>query len=370
MRSTADYLQIPVDLGDRGYPVLIGSRILTELGTLLRRRHVLGKIAVVSTPPVLDLYGAQIEEALEDWESDVHILSIADGEEAKTLETVALLYDQFLKREFERSSTIVALGGGMVGDTAGFAAATLFRGINFVQVPTTILAQVDAAIGGKVGVNHPLGKNLVGAIYQPRFVLADISTLQTLPEREVRSGLAEVIKYGIIRDRDLFAFIEEHLDELIAGDEDALTRAVADCCRIKAEIVQEDEREITGLRAILNYGHTLGHAVESLSGYGRFRHGEAVAIGMLAAGELAREHTGFPEEERDRFTRLILQAGFSTDLSGLEDDAIIARTRTDKKVRNGKVRYVLPERIGEVRLVSGISDDSVRRALDYVRALS
>ena len=370
MRSTADYLQIPVDLGERGYPVLIGSRILRELGTLLRRRHLLGKVAVISTPTVLALYGDRIEDALEDWEADVHVLSIEEGEEAKSLETAAGLYDQLLERKFERSSTIMALGGGMVGDTAGFVAATLFRGINFVQVPTTILAQVDAAIGGKVGVNHPLGKNLVGAIYQPRFVLADISTLQTLPEREVRSGLAEVIKYGVIRDRGLFEFIETELEDLLACDEDALTRAIADCCRIKAEIVQEDERELTGLRAILNYGHTIGHAVESLNGYGRFRHGEAVAIGMLAAGELGIQHTGFSEEERERFTALILKAGFPTDLSGLEDEAIIARTRTDKKVRDGEVRYVLPERIGEVRVVSGIPEDSVRRALNYVRSLS
>jgi len=370
MPSRGEYTQIPVELGERGYPVIIGTRVLGELGDLLRERQIMGKIAVVSTPRVLELYGEAVKEALRDWEPGVHILAIEEGEEAKNLETVAALYDRLLERAFERSSTIIALGGGMIGDTAGFAAATLFRGVDFVQVPTTILAQVDAAIGGKVGVNHPLGKNLVGAIYQPRLVLADISTLRTLPGREVRSGLAEIIKYGVIRDRALFEFVEGKLDGLLDCEPEALTRTVAGCCRIKAEIVREDEREITGLRAILNYGHTIGHAVESLSGYGRFRHGEAVTIGMLAAGELGMEYAGFPEQERDRFTRLILKAGFPTDLDGLDDQAIIDRTYSDKKVVDGQVRYVLPERLGTVRLVSDVSEASVRRALAYVRSLS
>jgi 3-dehydroquinate synthase len=370
MRSAADYLQIPVDLGERGYPVLLGENILGDLGESLRRRHLTGKVTVISTPPILELFGKQVLDSLRDWEPPVLTLTIGEGEEEKSLGTVQRLYDELLANHPERSSTIVALGGGQVGDTAGFVAATLMRGVNLVQVPTTILSQVDAAIGGKVGVNHPAGKNLIGAIYQPRFVLADIATLHTLPDREVRSGLAEVIKYGVIRDRELFEYIEGHLEDLLARQSEALLRAIADCCRIKAEIVQADERELTGLRAILNYGHTIGHAIEALAGYRRFRHGEAVAVGMVVAAHIARSVAGFPDEEFERFVALIRRAGFSMDIDGMSNDEIIERTRVDKKVLDGRVRYVLPRTIGEVVLEPEVSVELVTDGLAYVRSTS
>ena len=370
MRSAADYLQIPVDLGERGYPVLLGENILGEIGTLLRRRHLTGPVAIISTSPILKMYGGTISEALEGWGAPVLTLTIGDGEEHKTLDTVRRLYDQLLAQNWERTGTILALGGGLVGDTAGFVAATLLRGVNLVQIPTTILAQVDASIGGKVGVNHGAGKNLIGAIYQPRFVLADIATLHSLPEREARSGLAEVIKYGVIRERGLFEFIEQRLEDLLACRSDALLHAIADCCRIKAEIVQADERELTGLRAILNFGHTVGHALEALTGYSRYRHGEAVAVGMVVAARMGVVLTGFPEEEFERFVALIRRAGFSLDIGDLTDSAILDRTRADKKVLDGRVRYVLPRTLGEVVLEPEVPADAVREALNHVRTLA
>jgi 3-dehydroquinate synthase len=369
MRSAADYLQIPVDLGERGYPVLLGENILSEIGTLLRRRHLLGPVAVISTPPILEVYGATIAEALESWDAPVLTLTIEDGEENKNLDTVRRLYDELLAQKWERNGTILALGGGLVGDTAGFVAATLLRGINLVQIPTTILSQVDASIGGKVGVNHGEGKNLIGAIYQPRFVLADIATLHSLPEREVRSGLAEVIKYGVIREKALFEYIEQHLEDLMACRSEQLLHAIAECCRIKAEIVQADERELTGLRAILNFGHTVGHALEALTGYSRFRHGEAVAVGMVVAARMGVALTGFAEEEFQRFVTLIRRAGFSLDIGDLDDNAILEQTRADKKVLDGRVRYVLPRSLGDVVLEPEVPGTTVREALDHVRTL-
>ena len=357
MRSAADYLQIPVDLGERGYPVLLGENILGEIGTLLRRRHLTGPVAIISTSPILKMYGGTISEALVGWGAPVLTLTIDE-------------YDQLLAQNWERTGTILALGGGLVGDTAGFVAATLLRGVNLVQIPTTILAQVDASIGGKVGVNHGAGKNLIGAIYQPRFVLADIATLHSLPEREARSGLAEVIKYGVIRERGLFEFIEQRLEDLLACRSDALLHAIADCCRIKAEIVQADERELTGLRAILNFGHTVGHALEALTGYSRYRHGEAVAVGMVVAARMGVVLTGFPEEEFERFVALIRRAGFSLDIGDLTDSAILDRTRADKKVLDGRVRYVLPRTLGEVVLEPEVPADAVREALNHVRTLA
>lgn len=369
MRSTSDYTQIPITLGEQGYDVLIGEGLIPGLGTLLEERGLKGKIALISTEPILEMYGHQARSALEDLDAEVHILTMGEGEENKSLATVERLYDELLERKFERSSTVVALGGGVVGDTAGFVAATLMRGVNLVQVPTTILAQVDASIGGKVGVNHRSGKNLVGAIYQPRLVVADTSTLATLDDREVRSGLAEVIKYGMIRDPGLFAYLEDGLDALLSREPQALRRAIVDCCRIKASVVQADEHERNGLRAILNYGHTLGHAIEALGGFDRWRHGEAIAIGMVAAAQLGTLHDGFPEDQRDRFVRLIKRVGFALGLNGIGDDEILKRTRSDKKVFNGQVRYVIPRQIGEVGLADGITDTEVKASLDFVRTL-
>jgi 3-dehydroquinate synthase len=370
MRSTADFLQIPIELGDRDYPVLIGENILDSLGERLRELDLRGRVAVISCPTVMDLYGERVQAALDGWDRPVLSLLMGESEEDKNLTTVTTLYDQLLEHRAERSSTIVALGGGLVGDTAGFVAATLLRGVNLIQVPTTILAQVDAAIGGKVGVNHASGKNLIGAIHQPRMVLTDIGTLQTLPDREVRSGLAEVIKFAVIQDPQLFEFIEQNLDNLIDLKTDALFKAISACCQIKAEVVQEDERELTGRRSLLNLGHTIGHALEALSGYEGFRHGEAVAIGMVAAAHMGTSLMGFPAEQFDRLIGLLKRTGFSMDISDLTDEAIMERTRLDKKVLDGRVRYVLPRLIGDVVLEPEVPEDSVLQALSFVRSLA
>ncbi len=370
MSSSDGCLRIPVDLGDRAYEVIVGEDVLDRLGGLMRAAQFGGKVAVVSNPKVLDLYGDAVKGSLVELDPAVAFHTIAAGEESKNLDTVRELYDRLLDEGFERSGTIVGLGGGQVGDVAGFVAATLLRGVNFVQVPTTLLAQVDAAIGGKVGVNHGSGKNLIGTFYQPRLVLADVTTLKSLPTRELRSGIAEVIKYGCIQDAGLFESVEEKLDAMIAADGKALSEAIAVCCRIKAGTVGADERELTGRRTVLNFGHTVAHALESLTGYTRFLHGEAVAIGMIAAAHMATAVTGFPEEQLERLVALIRRSGFNLDLQGVTDDAIIERTRADKKVVDGRVRYVLLKRIGEVVVRADVSDDGVRDALRYVRALS
>ena len=370
MRSTADFLQIPIELGDRAYPVLIGENLLDTLHERLQNLGLCGKIAVISCPTVMDLYGERVLTALGNCSGPVVSFLIGESEEDKNLTTVRKLYDQLLENHTERSSTVVALGGGLVGDTAGFVAATLLRGVNLIQVPTTILAQVDAAIGGKVGVNHPTGKNLIGAIYQPRMVLADIGALQTLPEREVRSGLAEVIKFAAIQDPQLFEFIEQNLDELIGLEIDVLFPAISACCQIKADVVMEDERELLGRRSLLNFGHTIGHALEALSGYERFRHGEAVAIGMVAAAHMGTALKGFPADQFDRLVELLNRTGFSMDISDLTDEAILDRTRLDKKVLDGRVRYVLPRSIGDMVLDPDVPDESVLQALSFVRSLA
>ena len=271
------------------------------------------------------------------------------GETAKSLKTVQSCYDQLAVHRLERKSFIVALGGGVVGDLAGFVAATYLRGIAFVQVPTTLLAQVDSSVGGKVGVNLKAGKNLVGAFYQPRLVLCDLDTLKTLPEREFRAGLAEVIKYGIIYDARLFAQLERDLPKLLQRDRTTLAAVVARCCEIKAEVVGQDETE-GGLRAILNFGHTIGHAIENISGYGKFLHGEAISIGQVAAAKLSRAILGLPERDVERINNLFQRAGLPMQirLNSVQRRKLFAAMRLDKKVSGGEIKFVLAEKIGKV----------------------
>ena len=368
MHSDNRTLITRVDLGDRSYDVIVGEQILCQIGDLLRRHDLSGSVAVISNPVVLELYRETIEQSLDSQGFRSVFFTIGEGEEYKTLDTVQHLYDELLQSHIERTDTIVALGGGQTGDIAGFVAATLLRGINLVQIPTTVLAQVDAAIGGKTGVNLPLGKNLVGAFYQPRFVLADVTTLRSLPDREFNSGIAEVIKYGCIRDREFFEYLELNMDVLVARDGSALLHAISVSCGIKAEIVRHDEREMSGLRATLNFGHTIGHALETLTGYRHFLHGEAVATGMIAAGYMGTVVTGFPVEEFTRLEALIRRAGFTVDIGDLTNGDILDRTRMDKKAKDGQVGYVLPRHPGEVVTQTVVPDEVVSEALDYIRA--
>jgi 3-dehydroquinate synthase len=340
---------VNVPLGSRSYPIFIGGKILPGLGGHCARLRLGRRCAIISDQHVAPLYAKSAAASLRQAGFEPALIVAPAGEKSKSLRMVQTCCDQLAKHRLERKSFIVALGGGVVGDLAGFVAAAYLRGIAFVQAPTTLLAQVDSSVGGKVGVNLAAGKNLVGAFYQPRFVLCDLATLRTLPLREFRAGLAEVIKYGIIYDTALFARLERDLPRLLRRDPEVLAAVVARCCEIKADVVRQDETE-TGLRAILNFGHTIGHAIEAVSGYGRYLHGEAISIGQVAAAKLSVRAAGLPVEEAGRIEKLFLRAGLPTglQLSPRRQSALIEAMRLDKKVSEGEIKFVLARRIGRV----------------------
>jgi 3-dehydroquinate synthase len=354
---------VRVELGERSYSIHIGNRLLDTAAisvaeVLQARRVMLVYDAAIASP-----WMKRVKRLLESGGFQVFVHEVPMGEQSKSAEAVARLWNALAEADFTRDSAIVALGGGVVGDLAGFAAATFLRGIAFVQIPTTLLAMVDSSVGGKTGVNLPAGKNLVGAFWQPRLVLADLDCLLTLPEGERHSGMAEVIKYGVIRDAQLFAFLEEHIDNLFEPGEAVHLRAVVRrSVEIKADVVTADERE-DGLRRILNFGHTLGHAIEAEGGYGALRHGEAVGIGMVAASLLTLRRGQSPEwtdAEHARLVRLVERAHLPVRVpDGMTAAALLDRTRVDKKARNGQVRYILPVRLGEVEVVRDVTDELV-----------
>jgi 3-dehydroquinate synthase len=360
---------IEVALSASPYPIVIGEGGLGQLGERIRERGFKAgtKVLLVTNPVVAEHYGAAALTSLEAADLAASALVIEAGEDQKTPATVAQIHDAAFDQRLERGSLIVALGGGVVGDMAGFAAATWLRGIAVVQVPTTLLAMVDAAIGGKTGVNHPGGKNLIGAFHQPRLVLIDPATLATLPEREFRAGMAEVIKYGVIGDPALFAQLEAAgpIDSISAVGPELLQTLLERSAAAKARVVAADERE-GGLRAILNYGHTLGHVVETLCGYGTWLHGEAVAIGMAAAGAIAVEMGLWSEAEQRRQLALIAAAGLPLHWPDLERQAVLACLQGDKKVRDGQVRFVLPTAIGGVEIRDDVPAATIGRALDRI----
>jgi 3-dehydroquinate synthase len=363
---------IRVELSANPYPVVIGAGALGQLGEQILAQGIKAgtKVLVVTNPVVQEHYGTVALNSLRDAGFDADTLVLEAGEDQKTPASVALIHDAAFARKLERGSLIVALGGGVVGDMAGFAAATWLRGIAVVQVPTTLLAMVDAAIGGKTGVNHPGGKNLIGAFHQPRLVLIDPTTLATLPEREFRAGMAEVIKYGVIGDAPLFAELEQAAAADGSGGlacqasvgpallQGLLERSAA----AKARVVAADERE-GGLRAILNYGHTLGHVVEALCGYGTYLHGEAVGIGMLAAGEIACAMGLWSPEEQRRQRALVQAAGLPLTMPALDPEAVLTCLQGDKKVIDGKVRFVLPTGIGSVVIRDDVDAATIRQVL-------
>jgi 3-dehydroquinate synthase len=352
---------LTVELGDRSYPIYIGDDLLQQAELLTR--HIPAKqVMVVSNETVAPLYLEAVMASLGDYQAESVILP--DGEEYKTLDTVNLIYDALLEKQFNRTATLVALGGGVVGDITGFAAATYQRGIHFIQIPTTLLAQVDSSVGGKTGVNHPLGKNMIGAFYQPRCVIADTTTLQTLDIRQLRAGISEVIKYGLINDSDFFAWLEQHIDDLQALDANTLTYAIEVSCQDKADIVAADERE-SGKRALLNLGHTFGHAIETAAGYGKWLHGEAVATGMYMAAELSRRLEWITAADVSR-VRGVLEASHlpvhpPRDMTSADFMRLMS---VDKKVVDGTIRLVLLRAIGE----AVISSDFDRSRLDEMLA--
>ncbi|MDJ1183960.1 3-dehydroquinate synthase [Roseofilum casamattae] len=356
---------VNVDLGPLSYQIAIAPNSLENLGSLLADLNLGKKILVVSNPIVADYYGERAIASLSAAGFSVSSHLIPAGERYKTLDSIQTLYDKALEQRLERSSTLVALGGGVIGDMTGFAAATWLRGINFVQVPTSLLAMVDASVGGKTGVNHPQGKNLIGAFYQPRLVHIDPEVLKTLPEREFRAGMAEVIKYGVIWDNDLFVRLEgaTALNSFLAIDPELLNIILTRSCQAKAEVVSQDEKE-SGVRAILNYGHTIGHAIESLTGYETINHGEAVAIGMVAASEIAVRLGLWDRECGDRQLALLQKTGLPTQIpASVSVEDILDTLQTDKKVKAGRVRFILPTGIGEVKITDAVPNDTLRDVL-------
>jgi 3-dehydroquinate synthase len=355
--------KIRVELAERSYDIIIGSTILDKLGENLKTLNLSPMAAIVSTPTVFSLYGERVSDAVRKSGFNVVTVIVPDGEEYKDLLRIQQIYDELLAHKLDRSSALIALGGGVIGDMTGFAASTYMRGIAYIQVPTTLLAQVDSAVGGKTGVNHSLGKNMIGTFWQPGLVLTDVETLKTLPKREVLAGLAEVIKYGVIYDRGLFDFLETNRDMILNLDRNALTHIIKRSCKIKAEVVGKDERE-SGLRAILNYGHTIGHAIETLTGYTQFLHGEAVAIGMYREAMLSHL-LGFVGKEQVMRIKAIIDAfGLPSEMPPeISVDSLLASMQLDKKTVAGQLKFILPEKIGAVRIHKGISEKAIRESL-------
>lgn len=353
--------EIIVELGERSYPIVIRNGIMAEAGVRMRDAGLKGKAAVVTNPLVGGLYAGKVMESLEGAGFSPFLVTLPDGEEYKTLKEVSSIYDSLISRRMERSSPVVALGGGVIGDMTGFAAATYLRGVPYIQIPTTLLSQVDSSVGGKTGVNHPLGKNLIGAFYQPKAVFIDPVVLSTLAPRERVSGLAEVVKYGVIWDKGFFESLEKNAGRLCESGaelEDAIERS----CGIKAEVVGADERE-GGTRAILNFGHTFGHAIEALSGYGTFRHGEAVAIGMVMASGLSASLGLCRPDQAERVKGLIYALGLPTEPPAITADAFIEAMMLDKKVSGARMRFILMTDIGDV-VIKEVTASEIKRFLN------
>jgi 3-dehydroquinate synthase len=356
---------VQVPLGRRSYAIKIGPGLLHNLGKDCARLKLGRRCAIISDRNVAPLYAKAAAQTLNDCGFEPELIVVPAGETAKRLSTVQACYDRLAAHRLERKSFLLALGGGVVGDLAGFVAATYLRGIPFVQVPTTLLAQVDSSVGGKVGVNLKAGKNLVGAFYQPRLVLCDLATLASLPEREYRSGLAEVIKYGIIYDAGLFQRLERDLPKLLAREPATLAAVVARCCEIKAEVVRQDETE-SGLRAILNFGHTVGHALEAISHYGKYLHGEAISIGQVAAARLSAQLAGLPGRDAQRIANLLERAGLPTTLriSPAQRTRLLDAMKLDKKVSGGEIKFVLARKIGNVTFGQKVPAENLTRMLN------
>ncbi len=349
---------LTVALGDRSYPIYIGKHLLTNpelISPYIAGRQVL----IVTNVTVGPLYLEQVKSSLQTFE--VQSLQLPDGEQYKNLDTLNLIYDKLLSSRFDRQCTLVALGGGVVGDITGFAAATYQRGVHFVQIPTTLLAQVDSSVGGKTGVNHALGKNMIGAFYQPRCVIADTETLTTLDDQQLSAGIAEVIKYGLIGDPEFYHWLENNMEQLVQRDSNALAYAIERSCQDKADVVAADEKE-SGVRALLNLGHTFGHAIEAGMGYGSWLHGEAVATGMLMAADLSYRCGWISQDDVQRLEKLLLQARLPVRAPNeLTAEKFLELMAVDKKVKQGRINLVLLKKIGHA-IVSGDYDPALLQA--------
>ncbi len=355
---------LQVALGDRAYPIHIGKGLISQVDLILP--HLKRKqVAIVTNVTVAPLYLERLTQSLCNVGVSVVEIILPDGETYKNSETLNLIYDALLKNRCERSTTLIALGGGVIGDLTGYAAATYLRGVPFIQIPTTLLSQVDSSVGGKTGINHPLGKNMIGAFYQPKLVLADIETLQTLPQRELSAGVAEVIKYGLIRDADFFDWLETNISKLMALDEAVITYAIYRSCKNKAEVVAADEHE-TGERALLNLGHTFGHAIENAMGYGVWLHGEAVAAGTMLAADLSHRLGWLTSADVQRMHALLAASSLPLRAPNLGFERYLDLMQSDKKVVDGKIRLVLQQGIGKAVITSDYDAAKLKQTLEAI----
>jgi len=353
--------KVKVELGINSYEIYVGSGLLAQTGHWLKESGFSGKLVIITDPTVKGLYGEALNQSLDKDGFNVTTLLVPEGEEQKSLETAGRLYHELTDCYAERATPILALGGGVIGDLTGFVAATYQRGVPLIQIPTTLLAQVDSSIGGKVAVDHGQLKNKIGAFYQPRLVIADINTLRTLPANELANGLAEVIKSAVIRNKEFFAFLEKNLDRIKSLDEKALEEIVFQSVKIKTEIVEKDERDL-GLRSILNYGHTIGHAIESVSDF-KVEHGRAIAIGMLAAARISNQMGILDKNELIRLKGVVEKADLPTEMPNLEVEKITQAMKHDKKVWRDKIRFVLLKSIGSVFITDEVSSSLVKEVL-------
>ena len=355
---------LQVALGDRAYPIHIGPRLISQPDLILP--HLKRKqVAIITNTTVAPLYLEKLAKPLRDAGVGVIEIILPDGEAYKNSETLNLIYDALLKNRCERTTTLIALGGGVIGDLTGYAAATYLRGVPFIQVPTTLLAQVDSSVGGKTGINHPLGKNMIGAFYQPQVVLADTNVLQTLPKRELSAGVAEVIKYGLIRDADFFEWLETNIQGLMGLEEAVTMYAIYRSCKNKAEVVAADEHEV-GERALLNLGHTFGHAIENAMGYGVWLHGEAVAAGMLLAADLSQRLGWLKAIDVQRMHALTAASSLPLRAPNLGANKYLELMQLDKKVADGKIRLVLQQGIGKAVITSDYDVDKLKQTLEAI----
>jgi 3-dehydroquinate synthase len=353
-----------VALGDRSYPIHIGRGLLQQPAHILP--HLKRKqVAIVTNTTVAPLYLEKLAKSLKDAGVSVIEIILPDGEAYKNSETLNLIYDALLKNRCERSTTLIALGGGVIGDLTGYAAATYLRGVPFIQIPTTLLSQVDSSVGGKTGINHPLGKNMIGAFYQPKLVLADIDTLQTLPKRELSAGVAEVIKYGLIRDADFFDWLETNIHALMGLDETIISYAIYRSCQNKAEVVAADEHE-AGERALLNLGHTFGHAIENAMGYGVWLHGEAVAAGTMLAADLSQRMGWLNAADVQRMHALLAASSLPLRAPNLGVKKYLDLMQSDKKVENSKIRLVLQQGIGKAVITGDYDAEKLKQTLESI----
>ena len=355
--------KIDVNLGERSYKIIIMPKLIDDPSNKLSKHVTEKNVLIITDDNVNKIYGDTVLKKISSVADKASIYSIKPGESSKNLETVRLIYSAAIEAGLDRTSVIVALGGGVVGDIAGFAAATYMRGIDLIQIPTSLLAMVDSSVGGKTGVDLPEGKNLIGAFWQPKRVYIDTETLKTLPEREVYCGLAEVVKYGMVLDDNFFAYLESKIKELNTLDSDTYTEVIAKCCQIKADIVEKDELEETGLRAVLNYGHTFAHAIENVTDYKKLNHGEAVSIGMCMAASLAVDDARLDDAAELRQENLLRKLHLPCSIEGVKPAQIFAAMAKDKKTIAGKLRFVLPDTIGEATLAENIEKELILDAI-------